>query len=484
MDADFVRRGVVPGGIAGAIGGLALGLSQAELGVLPAGAAIVGSQSALVGFVVELLVSIVVGVGFGALVWRQQREVGEIVVWGLAYGVLWWFIGPLSVAPFLLRQPLPWTLAAAQGNLTSLFGLLLYGAALGLAFSAIQGREGPKTREVGVGKLVEGATAGLIGSALVGDLLAAQGRLGALGTIAPGSAPTTSWLFVLVVGAFLGSIFAALYPRPIDGAGPLLIRGVIFGFVWWVIGSLTVFPLLRGEGLSWSAVAARDEFAGFIAFVLFGAALALLYDWLAAAARLLFTDEVGRSHEGVGAAGLRAVGRGVVAGLVGGLLFTIVMVQVGFLPTVARLVGGNAPVTGFVVHLVISDLIGVSYAVLFRRQSYDVMSAVGWGTSYGLFWWFLGPLTLLPILLGASPTWSASEASYLFASLVGHALYGAGLGVTYYFLESSYKPWWIAQNEAAAARARLRRERLATSAPSLWALVVALALTLPAILAQ
>ena len=121
--------------------------------------------------------------------------------------------------------------------------------------------------------------------------------------------------------------------------------------------------------------------------------------------------------------------------------------------------------------------------LLFRRQSYDVMSALGWGTSYGLFWWFLGPLTLLPISLGATPEWSASTASYLFASLVGHALYGAGLGVTYYFMESGYKPWWIGQSEAATARARLRRERLATSAPSLWALVVAVALTVPAILA-
>jgi hypothetical protein len=236
--------------------------------------------------------------------------------------------------------------------------------------------------------------------------------------------------------------------------------------------------------LDWSASAARDGFAGVIAFVLFGATLALLYGWLAAAVRLVFGEAGSRGDEGVGAAGLRAVGRGIVAGLIGGLLFTVVMVQIGFLPTVARLVGATSPVTGFLVHLVISDLIGVSYAVLFRRQSYDVRSALGWGVSYGLFWWFLGPLTLLPLLLGAPPNWTASTAMGLFASLVGHALYGAGLGVTYYVMESTYKPWWIGQNEAAAARARRRREQLATSAPSLWALVVAIALTLPALLAR
>lgn len=68
------------------------------------------------------------------------------------------------------------------------------------------------------------------------------------------------------------------------------------------------------------------------------------------------------------------------------------MLQIGFLPVFARLIGSTSAVTGLIVQLVVADLIGASYGLLFRRQSYDIGSALGWGVSYGFFWWVLGPL--------------------------------------------------------------------------------------------
>ena len=65
---------------------------------------------------------------------------------------------------------------------------------------------------------------------------------------------------------------------------------------------------------------------------------------------------------------LRSLGWGAAASLVGGLLFSLVMLATGALPRVAALVGGSSPVLGFVVHLVISALIGMSYGVLFSTK--------------------------------------------------------------------------------------------------------------------
>ncbi len=105
-------------------------------------------------------------------------------------------------------------------------------------------------------------------------------------------------------------------------------------------------------------------------FLLFGALLALLYQWLDLSVKLLLSDEIGNHQdEGIGALGLRALGRGALAGIIGGLVFTLVMIQVGFLPKVASLIEADSPLTGFFVHLVISILIGVSYGILFRKQS-------------------------------------------------------------------------------------------------------------------
>jgi uncharacterized membrane protein YagU involved in acid resistance len=257
----------------------------------------------------------------------------------------------------------------------------------------------------------------------------------------------------------------------------------MYGFAWWVAGALTLMPLAAGTGLAWSLDAARARFSAFPGFLLFGACLALVYKWLHGLGQLLFSDDVGsRDEEGIGTRGLRALGRGALAGQVGGLVFTIVMLRIGVLPTVARLIGASSPWSGFLVHLVIANLIGASFGLLFLRRSFDIGSALGWGISYGFFWWILGPLTLLPILLGVAPKWTTEIAASRMASLVGHLAYGAALGVTFHLLETRYSPWWISHTDAEAARAARRRDQVLTSAPALWAQVVVIALTLPVVL--
>ena len=48
-----------------------------------------------------------------------------------------------------------------------------------------------------------------------------------------------------------------------------------------------------------------------------------------------------------------------------------------------------------------------------------------------LIWWILGALTLMPILLGSKPQWTASAAAEAFPVLIGHLGYGASLGVVF-----------------------------------------------------
>lgn len=219
-------------------------------------------------------------------------------------------------------------------------------------------------------------------------------------------------------------------------------------------------------------------------YLLFGAAVALFYQWIGTFINLLFSDYGGSgAEEGIGTQGLRILGRSVVAGWAGGLLFSLIMLQIGFLPSVADLIGATSSVTGFFVHLVISTLIGISFGLLFRRQSYDISSALGWGVSYRFFWSILGPLTLAPIFLGSSPQWSIEAMAATFPQFIGHLAYGAGLGVMFYALEARCRPWWTTRTEAGAALVAYRKEQVLTSAPALWTLLIAVGLTLPVVLA-
>src|SRR5262249_2430247 len=69
--------------------------------------------------------------------------------------------------------------------------------------------------------------------------------------------------------------------------------------------------------------------------------------------------------------------------------------------------------------------------ILFEFDIRGYGSSMGWGLGYAVFWWFLGPLTLLPLAAGDSLDWSADQSPQAFGSLVGHILYGLILGVVY-----------------------------------------------------
>ena len=411
---------------------------------------------------------------------------GKHFFWGLTYGLLWWVLGPLTFQPLFLGGSFAWDIHTAQDALPALLGHLLYGASTGLALAAFR-RDSRFAWTSMRGPLVRGALAGLLGAWLLGIMLNSQDRLMAMNAMLPSMMDSRSrvlaWLITLFIGLLAGVLFAWLYPDVFDGAGAGLIRGTAYGFIWWVAGARTIMPLLSGDGLPWSLSDIQADFATLPGYLIFGAVVALLYHWLHRLVHLLFADDVGTfNREGVGTQGLRALGSGILAGIIGGLLFTIVMVQIGFLPSVANLVGATSALVGFTVHLVIATLIGMSYGLLFRRQSYDIGSALGWGVSYGFFWWIVGALTLLPLLLGDLPQWTVSAAADAFPALIGHLAYGAGLGITFYLLEASYRPWWVSRTEAEAERIAHRKEQILTSAPAIWVLVIMIALMLPVLL--
>jgi uncharacterized membrane protein YagU involved in acid resistance len=478
---EIVRRGVLPGAAGGLVGGVVFGVSMVSLGTLDSIATIVQSDpSSGVGWIVHMTIAVLVGATFGLLVWRQRLGVGETVAWGLAYGAFFWFVGPLTIRPVITGGSIAWNLAAAQAAFSSLVGHLLYGVAAALTFVALRSREAGAlwpTR----GALACGGIAGLVASTLLtGPVPAGHELISPWTAAADGSG---AWPATLMLGLVAGLAYALLYPRLAWSTGASVVRGAAYGFVWWLIGALTLLPVLDGRGLQWAFADARAGFTTFTGYLLFGVTLAVLYHWLNALVRALFADVAARhDRESAGVQGMRALGRGTLAGLVGGLLFTPIWLHVDFFPTVAKIVGASSTATGIVLHLGFAVLIGASYGVLFRRQSFDLGSAIGWGAAYGFCWWNLGSLTLLPTFIGAPLRWDATAAAGAFPGLVGHLVYGTTLGVSYYLLEARHNPWWVARTEAEAERRERSREQVLTSAPALWALVVLLAVAMPVLL--
>ena len=122
----------------------------------------------------------------------------------------------------------------------------------------------------------------------------------------------------------------------------------------------------------------------------------------------------------------RRISAGVLGGLAGGLVFGVMMAMGGMLSKVAGLVGSDSAVVGFVVHMVVSALIGLGLTVPFAGllTSYGRGAVIGF--LYGALWWVLGPLLLMPLMMGA-PVFELGPGSMM--SLVGHLVFGVILGL-------------------------------------------------------
>lgn len=284
------------------------------------------------------------------------------------------------------------------------------------------------------------------------------------------------------IAVVIGASFGLLFQREIFGLGSSVVYGVGYGLLWWFVGPLTLLPALSHRPIDWTAANAALLFGSLVGHLIYGMIVGTLYGLEDRAWKRFFYESDPLNREAFGGfRTLGSVGRGALASLVGGTVFSVVMLATGTLTRVAALAHGTSTVLGFATHRVLSAIIGATYGYLFRYEAPDVAASLAWGLAYGAIWWFLGALTLFPILLGRPFDWSEAGAAAQFPSLVGHLLYGAALALTFLALERRHRAW-LAADERLAMRETRRRRPLQTSAPAVWLLVVGLGVSLPIVL--
>lgn len=138
------------------------------------------------------------------------------------------------------------------------------------------------------------------------------------------------------------------------------------------------------------------------------------------------------------------VAKGAVAGLVGGLVFGVMMQMMsaptpggGSMPMmamVAMVVRSNSLAVGWLYHLFNSAVIGALFALVLGNRVVSNGSGLGWGAAWGVGWWVLGALILMPLLLGM-PVFASLRMPPMrpvaMGSLVGHVFYGLLLGFSF-----------------------------------------------------
>ncbi|MGH9842108.1 MAG: hypothetical protein ACREEM_25420, partial [Blastocatellia bacterium] len=330
---------------------------------------------------------------------------------------------------------------------------------------------------------IVGGLAGIVGGWAFGKWMAQANFFPLIAGLAGSDSMMVGMTLHFVFAVIIGASFGVLFQRDVRGYGSCLGWGAGYGLFWWFLGPLTVMPIWQGNPIDWSHKRGSALFGSLVGHVVYGLIVGLIY---AALDRLWVgffknSDPINREPEGAGSRFLYSLKWGAAASLAGGFLFSLVMLAIGFLPKVANLVGSSSLVVGFIVHLIISSLIGMSYGLLFRHEAPDFGSGVAWGLVYGLVWWFIGPLTLMPILLGSRFSWTPEVAGALLPSLIGHLIYGAATAVVFLVLERRHNDWLRLDPRIAAREAR-RTRSIGTPAPAVWLFVLGLGVLLPILL--
>ena len=145
--------------------------------------------------------------------------------------------------------------------------------------------------------------------------------------------------------------------------------------------------------------------------------------------------------------GYKSIRDGALGGIAGGAAFGILLGLNGTFPLIGRLVGSPDVSGGLFVHMAISVFVGGVFGWLLRGRVHSGFAGIAYGLMYGFSWWYLGPMTLLPALLGMglSAEWNAAATGGDLLSLTGHLVYGLILGFTYTRLQLGSSPGLLSE---------------------------------------
>ncbi|WP_447007931.1 hypothetical protein ACRAKI_16280 [Saccharothrix isguenensis] len=126
---------------------------------------------------------------------------------------------------------------------------------------------------------------------------------------------------------------------------------------------------------------------------------------------------------------------GVSAGLAGGVVFGLMLAGMGMLPLVGMLIGVDNAVVGFLVHLVISAVVGGLFGVLSGRFADKTVPVFAASALFGVVWWLVGALIVMPLWLSVTADPAMGDMVFVigtqqWVSLFGHVIFGWTMGAT------------------------------------------------------
>jgi hypothetical protein len=427
------------------------------------------------------------GLAFALLFERRATSAGAGLIWGLAAAFLMWVIFPAGIGPLYDRG---FHSMAALGDARDRFPLLVgYLVCLGMPIGVVLGirngirAAGSESHFNWTRAMIAGGLAGILGGTIFDRWMSAGEFFPLLSGLSAKLSPGGYLVLQFVLAVLMGVIFGVLFQRDVRGYGSCMGWGVGYAILWWFLGPMTLLPVVSRSPLDWSSDAGSAMFGSLVGHILYGLILGVSYATIDRVWVRLFiqSDPLNREPHGPGLRVLQSLWWGALAGFAGGLVSSPIMLKTGVIMRIAGLDTSFSNWHGMLVHLLVSTAIGMTFGLLFRNESTNLSAGVAWGWVFGLIWWYLGPMTLLPLILTGVCDWSTDAASALLPSLIGHLVFGAVTACVFLVLQNRYLRWLLLDPRI-AMREKRRVRPLGTPAPALWFLVLGLGVLLPILL--
>ena len=112
----------------------------------------------------------------------------------------------------------------------------------------------------------------------------------------------------------------------------------------------------------------------------------------------------------------KVVKASLIGSTVAGVVFGIFMQMMGMMPVLASMLGSESLVIGWIMHMMISWIFGLGYGAMTLLSSrYYVL-----GVLHGVIIWIIGPLLVMPMMMGMGPMIGEMFASAQLMSLLTH----------------------------------------------------------------
>ncbi|MFC7322481.1 hypothetical protein [Halobacillus campisalis] len=126
----------------------------------------------------------------------------------------------------------------------------------------------------------------------------------------------------------------------------------------------------------------------------------------------------------------KAVMYGITGGVIGGILFGIIMQMQGMIVMLAGTMGSESAVMGWMMHMIISVIFGISFAIL----TFVIKNIWALAIVFGIGIWIVGPLVIMPMMMGMGTNLANAFTPDQLMSLVTHLFFSFIVAVVFNLL--------------------------------------------------